>query len=59
MNLFVIGFSYKTQNGTGLWGEASGVGGQDRIGSPYVNQILGLTCHIQLHRWFQTHDDYL
>ena len=38
-------FSYSTQNGTGLGGEGSGVGGQDRVGSPCVNQeILGPTC---------------
>ena len=43
-------FSCSTQNGTGLGGEGSGVGDQDRVGSPHVNQeILGPTCHIQLH----------
>ena len=31
-------FSYSTQNGTGLGGEGSGIGGQDRTGSPRVNQ---------------------
>ena len=38
-------FSCSTPNGTGLGGEGSGVGGQDRVGSPCVNQeILGPTC---------------
>ena len=31
-------FSYSTPNGTDLGGEGSGVGGQDRTGSPRVNQ---------------------
>ena len=45
-------FSCSTPNGTGLGGEVSGVGGQDRVGSPCVNQeILRPTCHIQLHPW--------
>ena len=45
-------FSCSTQNGTGLEGEGSRVGDQDRIGSPCVNQeILRPTCHIQLHLW--------
>ena len=53
-------FSCSTQNGTGLGGEGSGVGDQDRVGSPHVNQeILGPTCHIQLHPWLQPHDGYL
>ena len=53
-------FSCSTQNATGLGGESSGVGGQDRVDNPCVNQeILGLTCHIQLHPWFQPHDGYL
>ena len=50
-------FSCSTQNGTGLGGEGSGPGGQDRVG---VNQeILRLTCHIQLHPWLQPYDGYL
>ena len=53
-------FSYSTQNGTGLGEEGSGVGDQDRVGSPHVNQeILGPTCHIQLHPWLQHRDGYL
>ena len=53
-------FSCSTQNGTGLGGEGSRVGGQDRVGSPCVNQeILGPTCHIQLHPWLQPRDGYL
>ena len=53
-------FSCSTQNGTGLGGEGSGVGGQDRVGGPCVNQeILRPTCHIQLHPWLQPHDGYL
>ena len=53
-------FSCNTQNGTGLGGEGSGVGDQDRVGSPCVNQeILGLTYHIQLHPWLQPRDGYL
>ena len=52
-------FSYSTQNGTGLGGEGSGVGDQDRVGSPCVNQeILRPTCHIQLHTWLQPRDGY-
>ena len=31
-------FSCSTQNGTSLGGEGSGVGGQDRVSSPCVNQ---------------------
>ena len=59
-NLLVVVFSFSTQNGTGLGGEGSGVGDQDRVGSPCVNQeILGPTCHIQLYPWFQAHDGYL
>ena len=59
VNLFVI-FSCSTQNSTGLGGEGSGLGGQERVGSPCVNQeILGLTCHIQLLPWLQPHDGYL
>ena len=53
-------FSCSTQSGIGLGGKGSGVGGQDKIGSPCVNQeILGPTCHIQLHLWLQPHDGYL
>ena len=53
-------FSCSTQNGTALGGEGSGVGDQDRVGSPCVNQeILGPTCHIQLHPWLQPRDGYL
>ena len=44
----------------GLGGEGSGVGDQDRVGSLCVNQeILGSTCHIQLHLWLKPHDGYL
>ena len=44
----------------GLGGEGSGVGDQDRVGSLCVNQeILGPTCHIQLHPWLQPRDGYL
>ena len=53
-------FSCSTQNGTGLGGESSKVGGQDRVGSSCVNQeILGPTCHIQLYPWLQPRDGYL
>ena len=53
-------FSCSTQNATGLGGEGSGLGGQDRVGSPGVNQeILRPTCHIQLHPWLQPRDGYL
>ena len=53
-------FSCSTQNGTGLEGEGSRVGGQDRVGSPCVSQeILRPTCHIQLQPWLQPHDGYL
>ena len=38
----------------------SGVSGQDRVGSPCVNQeILRPTCHIQFQPWLQPHDGYL
>ena len=56
VNLLVIVFFFfyffcSTQNVTGLGDEGSGVG-QDRVGSPCVNQeILGPSCHIQLHPW--------
>ena len=51
VNLFIF-FFCSTPNGTGLGEEGSRIGGQDRIGSPCVNQeILGPTCHIQLHLW--------
>ena len=57
---FCTCFSCSTQNGTGLGGESSRVGGQDRVGSPWVNQeILRPTCYIQLHPWFQPRDGYL
>ena len=53
-------FSYSTQNGTGLEGEVPGVGGQDRVGSPCVDQeILRPICHIQLHPCLQPCDGYL
>ena len=59
MNLSVI-FPHSTQNGTGLGGEGSRVGGQDRVGIPCVSQeILGPTCHIQLYPWLQLCDGYL
>ena len=38
VNLFVNCFSCSTQNGTGLGGDGSRVGGQDRVGSPCVNK---------------------
>ena len=48
------------QNGTGLGGEGSGIGDQDRVGRPCVNQeILRPICHIQLHPWLQPRDGYL
>ena len=53
-------FSCSTQNGTGLGRKGSRVGDQDRVGSPCVSQeILGPTCHIQLHPCLQPHDSYL
>ena len=53
-------FSCSTQNGTGLGGDVPGVGGQDRVGSPCVNQeILRPICHIQLHPCLQPCDGYL
>ena len=53
-------FSCSTQNGTVLRGEDSTVGGQNRVGSPCINQeILGPTCHIQFHPWLQSHGGYL
>ena len=53
-------FSCRTQNGTGLGGEVSRVGGQDTVGGFCVNQeIHRPTCHIQLHPWPQPHDGYL
>ena len=52
-------FSWNTPNGTGLGGEGSRVGDQDRVGSPCVNQeILRPMCHIQLHLWLQSHDGF-
>ena len=51
-------FSCCTQNGTGLGGEVSAIG-QDRVGSPCVNQeILGPTRDILLHPWFPLLDGY-
>ena len=59
VNFFVILFPV-VPNGKGLGGEGSGVGGQDRASSPCVKQeILGPTCHIQLHPWLQPCDGYL
>ena len=53
-------FSCSTQNSTGLGGEGSGLGGQERVGSPCVNQeILRPACHIQVHPWLQPCDGYL
>ena len=60
VNLVVVAFPVAPKNGTGFGGEGSGVGDQDRVGSPCVNQeILGPTCHIQLHPWLQPRDGYL
>ena len=60
VNLLVVAFSCSTQNGTSLGREGSRVGDQDRVGRPCVNQeILGPTCHIQLHPWLQPRDGYL
>ena len=60
VNFLVVVFSCSTQNGTGLGGEGSGVGDQDRTGSPCVNQeTFGSTCHIHLHPWLQPQDGYL
>ena len=57
---FSNSFSCSTQNATGLGGEGSGLGGQDRVVIPCVNQeILGSTCHIQLQPWLQPRDGYL
>ena len=53
-------FPYSTQNGIGLGEEGSGEGGQDRVGSPCINQeILRPTCHIQLLPWLHPRDSYL
>ena len=53
-------FSYSTQNDAGFGGEVSEVVDQDSVCSPHVNQeILGPTCHIQLHPWLQPCDGYL
>ena len=53
-------FSCSTQNGTGLGREGPRLGGQDRVGSPCVNQeVLRPACHIQLHACLQPHDGYL
>ena len=60
VNLIVIVFLVAPKSGTGLGGEGSEVGGQDRVGSPCVNQeILRPTCHIQLHPWLQPRDGCL
>ena len=57
---FVIVFPETPQNGTDLGGEGSGIGGQEKVGSPCVNQeVLGPTCHIQFHPWLQPRDGYL
>ena len=57
---FQASLSCIIQNGTGLGGEGSRVGDQDRVGSLCVNQeILGPTCHIQLQPWLQPRDGYL
>ena len=58
VNLFVIVFSWSTQTSTDLGGEGSGVGGQDRVGSPCVN-LLGPICLIQLCPWLHPHGGYL
>ena len=51
--LFIYLFIYFSC--TGFGGEVSEVGGQDRVGSPCVNQeILRPTCHIQLHPSLQS-----
>ena len=53
-------FSCSTKNGTGLGEEGSRLGGEDRVGSPCVNQdILGPTCQIQFHPWLQPWDGYM
>ena len=58
--IFCIYFSCSIQNVTSLEGEGSGVRGQDRVSSSCVKQeMLGPTCHIQLHPWLQPHDGYL
>ena len=47
-------FSCSAPNGTGLEGEDSRVGGQDRVGNPCVNQeILRATWHIQFYPWLK------
>ena len=53
-------FSCNTQHGTGLGGEVSRAGGQDSVSSPCVNlEILGPTCHTQVHPWLQPRHGYL
>ena len=57
---FVIVFPEAPQNGTDLRGEGSGVGGQEKVGSPCINQeVLGPTCYIQFHPWLQPRGGYL
>ena len=47
-------------NVTGLWRKVSRVLGQNRVGSPCVNQqIFRPTCLIQLPPWLQPCDGYL
>ena len=59
VNLLVVAFPVAPKM-VGLGGEGSGVRDQDRVGSPCVNQeILGCTCHIQLHPWLQPRDCFL
>ena len=60
VNLLVVVFPEAPQNGTDLVGEGFGVEGQDKMGSPCVNQeVLGPTCHIQFQPWLQPRDGYL
>ena len=59
VNLIIV-FSCSTQNGTSLGGGGSGAGGQDRVGSPCINQeIRRPTCQIQLYPWLYPSDGYL
>ena len=60
VNLLVVVFPVAPKNCTGLGEEGSRAGDQDRVGSLCVNQeILGPTCHIQLHPWLPPHEGYL
>ena len=60
MNLLVIVFLAAPKNGTSLGGEGSGVGGQDRVGSPHVNQeILGPTLPHPIAPLAKPRDHYL